>query len=479
MRQLYPTKASTSINVINSKPITQEQYNVLLAQIQDYETNVDNIDAAFTQLKNDLQSAWTTQTLTADLVNAITACFNNIVTTTVQADTVQASNTVFAPHFQGNTAYLQCLTAACRVNTNVVDANCGVITTRIDTSCIITDDITVNNAVHYSTSCTDIANITNANISCETVLNSEIQTASIHDLSSDTAQLDLACINTANITNADVANQLDTYRLTAEFIKHNKGAQAQTLVTPDDFYIELPYFSNGSYRLISKDTQENELWSIEVHNEISNFYLTWSRNVGAHDSEYLHDAYIYQASPNNPQIFIHGHSNGKAQTIYHISDTLENEIDPTIYTDGWPFDTTSEDVLSYFVFPFNHGSKYFRNVEFSNGTMVTSPLNIVKATDVEDVNLPVQYDSTEIVYACIYQPDQNVDTCSCAQFNRITLCDNIDPDTGVVTSESLGTFPHVNISCTVCSPHLFIGTTAKYNSATLANDAIVILTDEV
>lgn len=477
-RQLFPINQITPVEVINNRPITQEQYDALLNQIQQYESQVSCTSAEFEQLKNDLESAWSTQTLTADTVNAITACINCIDATTVQATTIQASNNAFASHFQGTTAYVQCLTAACRVNTNVVDANCGVITTRIDTSCIITDDITVNNAVNYNNTNTACATITNADVSCATITDASIHEAAVFCLDADTVQACTGCIEEAHITDADVANQLDTYKFTAEFIKHNTGAQAQTLVTPADFYIELPYFANGSYRLISKDSQENELWSITVHNETSNFYLTWSRSVGAQDSEYLQDVYLYQPTADHPQIYIHGHSNGKAQTIYHIADTAETETDPTIYTDDWPFDTTSTDVLSYFIFPFNHGSKYFRNVEFSNGTMITSPLNIVKATDVGDVNLPVQYDSTEIVYACIYQPDQNVDTCSCAQFNRITLCDNVDPDTSVVTSESLATMPHVNISCTICSPHLFIGTTTKYNAATLANDAIVVLTDE-
>lgn len=481
MRTLFPT-SETNNRILPSaadKPVTQEQYEQLVEQINCYQDELNTAIGNFDQWKNDIQTAFNTCTLTTDNLNAISATIQDAITaTTVQATTIQASNNAFACHFQGTTAYVQCLTAACRVNTNVVDANCGVITTRIDTSCIITDDITVNNAVNYNNTNTACATITNADVSCATITDASIHEANVFCLDADTVQAYTGCIETANITDADVANQLDTYKFTAEFIKHNKGAQAQTLVTPADYYIELPYFANGSYRLISKDSQENELWSITVHNETSNFYLTWSRSVGAQDAEYLQDAYLYQPTAGHPQIYIHGLSNGKAQTIYHISDTLENEADPIIYTDGWPFDTTSEDVLSYFIFPFNHGSKYFRNVEFSNGTMITSPLNIVKATDVGDVNLPVQYDSTEIVYACVYQPDQNVDTCSSVQFNRVTLCDYTDPDTST-TTESLATLPHVNISCTVCSPHLFIGTTAKYNAATLANDAIVVLTDEV
>ena len=476
MRTLMPTKDSNPAYIPSDKEqyVTKSDYDALVALVNEYEEALETAIDNFDQWKADIQQAFQTGTLTTDQLNAINANISGIIST----DKVSATTSVMSEHFQGNTAYLQNITAACKVVTPVVCAVDKVETHKVETQCIVTDDITVNNAVNYNTTNTACATITNADVSCATITDASIHEAAVFCLDADTVQACTGCIDTI-ITNDITSCFGNINRLTTEFFKHNTAEQAQTLVTPADFYIELPYFSNGSYRLISKDAQENELWSIEVHNEISNFYLTWSRSVGSQDAEYLHDAYIYQATPNNPQIFIHGFSNGKAQTIYHISDTLENEVDPTIYTDGWPFDTSSEDVLSYFIFPFNHGSKYFRNVEFSNGTMITSPLNIVKATDVEDVNLPVQYDSTEIVYACIYQPNQNVDTCSCAQFNRITLCDNIDPDTSVVTSESLGTFPHVNISCTVCNPHLFIGTTTKYNTATLANDAIVILTDEV
>ena len=481
MRTIYPT-SNTNNKILTpsaaDKPVTQEQYEQLVEQINCYSDELQTTIGNFDQWKSDIQTAFDTCTLTTETLNAITASINCINNSCIITSSLNASQ-AFAHSLCTPRVYADCVTASCRVNTDVVNATCGVMTTRVDASCVVADDIKVNNAVHYTTSCTDNANITNADITCETVFNSEIQTACIYDLNSDTAQLDIACINTAHIGDADVANQLDTYKFTAEFIKHNQGAQAQTLVTPDDFYIELPYFANGTYRLISVDAQLNELWSISVHNEVSNFYLTWSRSIGAQDSEYLQDAYLYQPSANHPQIYIHGHSNGKAQTIYHIADTADTDTDPTIYTDGWPFDTTSTDVLSYFIFPFNHGSKYFRNVEFSNGTMITSPLNIVKVSDVDDVNLPVQYDSTEIVYACIYQPDQAVDTCSEVQFNRVTLCDYTDPETST-TTESLATMPNVNISCTICNPHLFIGTTAKYNAATsLANDAIVVLTDEV
>ena len=190
MREIYPTKAAPSISVINSKPITQEQYNALLAQIQDYETNVNNIDAAFTQLKNDLQSAWTTQTLTADLVNAITACLDNIEATTVQATTVQASNAVFACHFQGTTAYMQCLTTACKVCTPTVNAD-NVNTSCVNTSCVVTDNITVNNAVNYNTTNTACATITNADVSCATITDASIHKASVFCLDADTVQVAL------------------------------------------------------------------------------------------------------------------------------------------------------------------------------------------------------------------------------------------------------------------------------------------------
>ena len=475
MRQIFPTNQINPVEVINNKPITQEQYDALLQQIQEYEAQVTCTNSEFEQLKNDLVSAWTTCTLTADTVNAITACLNCINATTIQANKVCASNSVSASHFQGTTAYVQCLNAACRVNTDVVNATCGVMTTRVDASCVVADDIKVNNAVHYTTSCTDTANITNADITCETVFNSEIQTACIYDLNSDTAQLDIACINTAHIGDADVANQLDTYKFTAEFIKHNQGAQKQLVIGASEFFIEFPRFTNGSYRIIGIiEATGEELISLTVYNEVDNYSMAWS-HTPVLGNPYFADIYIYDG-----KFYAHGYTNGNAIAFYHISDSLDNEIDPTIYSDGWPFDTTSPLVQKYWEVEFNHGFKYFRNVSFANDSAIVSPLNIIRCDDIECVpQLPIYYDTTENVNTAIYQPDQNLGTKDCPQFNRVTLCDNIDPDTSLVTSESLATLPHVNISCTLCNPHLFIGTTTKYNSATLANDAIVVLTDEV
>ena len=475
MRTLYPTGNNNngSLLPINERPVTQEQYEQLVALVNCYEDELTTVVGNFEQYKNDIATAFTTCTLTADNVNAICALINDITSNgTIRANTIQSDGNSFAQHFQGATAYLQCITAACQVVAKDT-CSCNVNATNITATNVTTDNITVNNAVNYNTTNAACATITNADVSCATITDASIHEAAVFCLDADTVQACTGCIETANVTNADVANQLDAYKFTAEFIKHNKGAQAQTLVTPADFYIELPYFANGSYRLISKDSNENELWSISVHNESgNNFVITWSSAEAL--SNYLEDLYIYQ-----DRFYFHGNSNGKAQTIYHISDTLENDTDPTIYTDYWPFDPTSLDVQKYWVFQFAHGTKFFRNVSFANDSAITSPLRLLNCSDITCVNLPVTYDTTEDTNAIIYVPNQAVDTCCSVVFNRITLCDNIDPDTSVVTSESLGTFPHVNISCTVCNQHLFIGTTAKYNAATLANDAIVILTDEV
>lgn len=469
-RQLFPINQITPVEVINNRPITQEQYDALLNQIQQYEAQVSCTSAEFEQLKNDLESAWSTQTLTADTVNAITACLNNIEATTVQATTVQASNAVFASHFQGTTAYMQCLTTACNVCTPTVNAD-NVNATRVNTSCVVTDNITVNNTVNYNNTNTACATITNADISCATITDASIHEAAVFCLDADTVQACTGCIETAHITDADIANQLDTYKFTAEFIKHNKGAQAQTLVTPADFYIELPYFANGSYRLISKDSNENELWSITVRNESTNNYvITWSSNEAL--TNYLEDLYIYQN-----KFYFHGNSNGKAQTIYHISDTLENELDPTIYTDGWPFDTASLDVQKYWVFQFAHGTKFFRNVSFANDTAITSPLRLINCDDVECANLPKTYDTTEDTNVVLYQPDQNLNTTSCVTFNRITAADVVDPDTGIVTSVNEATLPNLN-NTNLNNPHLFIGSCDNFNIACQCTGSLIACTED-
>ena len=476
MRTLYPT-SNTGNKILPSaadKPVTQEQYEQLVEQINCYQDELTTAIGNFDQWKNDIQTAFNTCTLTADTINAITACLNCINATTVQATKVCASNSVSASHFQGTTAYLQCLTTACRVCTPNVSAD-NVNATRVNASCVVTDDITVNNAVNYNNTNTACATITNADISCATITDASIHEAAVFCLDADTVQACTGCIETARMTDADVANQLDTYKFTAEFIKHNKGAQKQLVIGASEFFIEFPHFTNGSYRIIGIiEATGEELISLTVYNEVDNYSMAWS-HTPVLGNPYFADIYIYDG-----KFYAHGYTNGNAIAFYHISDSLENEIDPIIYSDGWPFDTTSPLVQKHWEVEFNHGFKYFRNVSFANDSAIVSPLNIIRCDDIECVpQLPIYYDTTENVNTAIYQPDQNLGTKDCPQFNRVTLCDNIDPDTSLVTSESLATMPHVNISCTVCSPHLFIGTTTKYNAATLANDAIVVLTDEV
>lgn len=462
MRQLFPTRESDPAYIPSDKEqyVTKSDYDALVALVNEYEQALDAAIDNFDQWKADIQSAFQTGTLTTEQLNAINADISSIVST----DKVSATTSVTSEHFQGNTAYLQNITAACKVATPVVCAVCKVETPKVETQCVVTDDITVNNAVNYTTTCTTNANIDNANISCATVTDVSIHEASVFCLDADTVQACTGCIDT--IATNDITSCFGNInRLTTEFFKHNTAEQAQTLVTPDDFYVELPYFSNGSYRLISKDAQENELWSITVHNESgNNFVITWSSAEAL--ANYLEDLYIYQ-----DKFYFHGNSNGKAQTIYHISDTLENDIDPTIYTNGWPFDPTSLDVQKYWVFQFSHGTKFFRNVSFANDTAITSPLRLINCDDVECANLPKTYDTTEDTNVVLYQPDQNVNTTSCVTFNRITTADYTDPDTGITTT-SLACHPHLEVTEDIVAPSLNVSC-ACIDKTTVPNGLVI------
>lgn len=466
MRQLFPTNSDTPYGLPSDRDeyVTQSEYDNLVSLVNQYEQELQTAIGNFDQWKSDIQQAFTTGTLTANQLNAITADICSLITNEFRAE---------------------CICGASCVNTPL-----GNI------SCIYADNVTVTGEVHADTSTATNANITNANITnanidclsvacpmtfneinatttCATnaeFVNGVILNGDFDSFCSDTGAvcgLDIgcACVTDATICNANVTDALNTYKFNAEFITHNDGQQAQTLVTPDDFYVELPYFSNGSYKLISKDANQEELWSITVHNESgNNFVITWSGSEAL--DNYLEDLYIYQN-----RFYFHGHSNNKAQTIYHMSDTTDNVTDPTIYTDYWPFDPTSLDVQKYWVFQFAHGTKFFRNVSFANDTAITSPLRLINCDDVECTNLPKTYDTTEDTNVVLYQPDQNVNTTSCVVFNRIETRDYTDPDTSV-TTKACATHPHLNVTEDITAPSLNVSC-ACIDKTTVPNGLVI------
>lgn len=447
MRELYPTRPEQTgnLNPINYKPVTQEQYDELVTMVNTYAEELQTAIGNFDQWKSDIASAFCTGTLTADNLNAITASINSVVSNTIQANKVCASNSVSASHLQSTTAYTQCLTAACRVNTNVVDANCGVITTRVDTSCIVTDDITVNNAVNYATTCTDTANITSADITCETVFNSEIQTACIYDLNSDTSQIDLATLNTACVTNLD-ATCGRVYKLDTTYVTHCN--LYQTITDADDFYVELPKFANGTYRLAGVVNDE-VAFSIEVFNSANNFLVRWSD-----PDYYLQDMYIYDfVNDVVPQVYIHMKNHSLLIKMYFQADTYDTITPPQSYN-AWPIDITKPGA-KYYEFNSRYGNWFSRNL--ITPTSAAEPLNILYCSDYTcSTDDPLYYDLSVEVCKVEYRPDQSVNTTDSVTFNRVAVVDCVNPDDPTDVTLAKLTAPNIYsgpaLACPECCP---------------------------
>lgn len=311
MRQLYPTE--NKIEQLDIAKQEKQLYDDLVARInelsQDFtalETNIDNIIA---QLSNVVMTSLLQSTnIEADDIRAIRANITNIITSAVSSENIDTSKLTVSTLATIARAVINSL------STNELVANTAILEraqiNHLDLSDVVIPNLeaTVLNAISSVLETANIgtAFIDDARISAETV-----GTASITD----------ATITDATVTNADIVNatidKVDTNNITHK-------SNSQLLSTPDtNIFIELPRFHNGTYRILSQNNGSN-LWSVTVHNEISYLDVVYDTS-----SRLYLSAIAYSAD----KMVLIGKTDDKAQTLFWMNDSLDDENAPTIYTD--------------------------------------------------------------------------------------------------------------------------------------------------
>lgn len=444
MRQLKPINQYTELRSIDDKPITQEQYNELVSLVNQYKDEIDVAIGNFDQWKDDIQQAFTTCTLTASQVNAITADICSIIATEIRADCICGANCVNTPRLNAT-----CICGdSVRVGGNVT-AN-GVYACNGQFGSASIDNLT---ACCLSVTCPMTFNTINATTVCATngeFVNGVILNGDFNSFCSDTGAIcglnvNCECVTDSTITNAQVTCARVQW-LDNTWKTH---CQMCSIVTdPDDYYITVPKFINGEFRVTAYANGKVQ-WDLEALNASNNYLVRWSD-----PGDKLKDMYVYNVACPESQLYIHACNPDLVTCLYFSSDAFDT-VTPIETENGWPFDITSPGA-KYYEFNTRYGNWFSRNI--ITPTTAAEPLTVTPISCYEctcDESDPLYYDLSEAINYPIYRPDQELNKTSSVEFNQICAKDIYDPDDpSVLLSEGLVDTPNIQVSCVADLPHI-------------------------
>ena len=405
MRELFSSTCNKDCTISNDNAVTQEQLLAVLSEIQ---------------ALNDRLTA------TINYIDEYKAANSNgIKTITLDAQNIKASN-----------AKISSLLEA--VEANITDGNFTTITVNelvnikkaVAEVIQITDSLITKNAT-VETASIGTATILDADISNLKAKTIEIENWLIGTFTVDTlkanVQIETPLLRAANVTSDTVsATDTTTEKLEATNATINKETveesgittlktsnivwqQYQTIVNPDEFYIQVPKFINGTYFLAAIDDTNTVCFTIEIQNSINNYYVSWSKTQPG----FLEKFYIDKTDKTS-QIYFKANTLGKSLTLKYASIGLENVTAPHEY-DVLPINPETEYDIAY-----ADGHKYWNPVDLFNDGTAVGTLTLLPQTWEMSSNEGINYDTVTNVQFNVYRPNQDLNKEAVVEFNNVT-----------------------------------------------------------
>ena len=405
MRELFPSTCNKDCTTPNGNAVTQEQLLAVLSEIQALNDKLTSTINYIDEYKE--------------------ANSNGIKTITLDAQNIKASN-----------AKISSLLEA--VEANITDADFKTITVdelanikKVVAEVIqITDSLITKNAT-VETASIGTATILDADISNLKAKTIEIENWLIETFTVDTlkanVQIETPLLKATNVT-SDTVNTTDTITerletttatITKETVKESDittlktsnivWQQYQTIVNPDEFYIQVPKFINGAYFLAAIDDTNTVCFTIEIQNSINNYYVSWSKTQPGFLSKFYIDK-----TDKTSQIYFKANTLGKSLTLKYASVGLENVTAPQEY-DVLPINPETEYDIVY-----ADGHKYWNPVDLFNNGSAVGTLTLLPQTWKMSSNEGVNYDTVANVQFNVYRPNQDLNKEASVEFNNVT-----------------------------------------------------------
>ena len=406
MRELFPATCNKNgITPNNNDVVTQEQLLAVLSEIQALNDRLTSTINYIDEYKEANSNGIKTITLEAENIKASNAKISSLLEA-AKANITDGDFTTITVEELANIK--KAVAEVIQITDNLITKNATVETANIGTVTILDADISNLKAKTIEIENWLIETFTvdtlKANVQIETPLlkatNVISDTVNATDVIAEKLETTTATINKETVKESDITT-LKTSNIVWQ--------QYQTIVNPDEFYIQVPKFINGAYFLAAIDDTNTVCFTIEIQNSINNYYVSWSKTQPG----FLEKFYIDKTDKTS-QIYFKANTLGKSLTLKYASVGLENVTAPHEY-DVLPINPETEyDIL------YADGHKYWNPVDLFNDGTAVGTLTLLPQTWGMSSNEGVNYDTVTNVQFNVYKPNQDLNKEASVEFNNVT-----------------------------------------------------------
>ena len=405
MRELFSSTCNKDCTISNDNAVTQEQLLAVLSEIQALNDRLTATINYIDEYKAANSNGIKTITLDAQNIKASNAKISSLLEA-VEANITNGNFTTITVNELANIK--KAVAEVIQITDSLITKNATVETASIGTATILDADISNLKAKTIEIENWLIGTFTvdtlKANVQIETPLlraaNVTSDTVSATDTTTEKLKATNATINKETVKESDITT-LKTSNIVWQ--------QYQTIVNPDEFYIQVPKFINGTYFLAAIDDTNTVCFTIEIQNSINNYYVSWSKTQPG----FLEKFYIDKTNKTS-QIYFKANTLGKSLTLKYSSIGLENVTAPHEY-DVLPINPETEYDIVY-----ADGHKYWNPVDLFNDGTAVGTLTLLPQTWEMSSNEGINYDTGTNVQFNVYRPNQDLNKEAVVEFNKVT-----------------------------------------------------------
>ena len=405
MRELFSATCNKDCTTPNDNAVTQEQLLAVLSEIQALNDRLTATINYIDEYKEANSNGIKTITLDAQNIKASNAKISSLLET-AKANITDADFTTITVNELANIKKV--VAEVIQITDSLITKNATVETASIGTATILDADISNLKAKTIEIENWLIKAFTvdtlKANVHIETPLlkaaNVTSDTVSATNTTTEKLEATTATINKETVKESDITT-LKTSNIVWQ--------QYQTIVNPDEFYIQVPKFINGAYFLAAIDDTNTVCFTIEIQNSINNYYVSWSKTQPGFLSKFYIDK-----TDKTSQIYFKANTLGKSLTLKYASVGLENVTAPQEY-DVLPINPETEYDIVY-----ADGHKYWNPVDLFNDGTAVGTLTLLPQTWKMSSNESVNYDTVTNVQFNVYRPNQDLNKEASVEFNNVT-----------------------------------------------------------
>ena len=422
MRKLWDTAQNASA-IVNDNVITNAELERQIIELRGIVTTFTNLVnatvEALEQYKDDNRVAFITETLTATnasvtaLLTAaeanITELTSNIATISTLKSTIGTIETLYSDVASILGLSVDNLSVNTKAEVELLEADAATI------DALTVNDLTITGLYNFLN-----IDATQAAIDTLSATNATFTNATIDDLTAIDATFTNAGITNASIVAETVTNaaidKINVEQITHS-LKHIEPLnEVQYIIAP-------PYFRNGQYRLIGINQNNEAVAAMDIRNDLSNIWLSWSRrpSIGL----YIEECRIFDYNSQRPQIYIKVNEANNDKLVWYYEyqgfDTLL-EAAPQTYND-YPFNISLPGSWLY-KFIHNEGVYFSHAVDIiSNEGEHDYASLILTPTDrwPETSWTAIEYNGLQDKDFKVYRPDQDLSTDADVTFHTISI----------------------------------------------------------